>query len=94
MRCILSIRRALDIGMGFAELIFNQYQMAKPKQLEFNASSQKAAKLTWTRTGWVVRYPGNGEVRRLQLAAEHYADAFEEANARLTHEPETEWIIC
>ena len=92
MRCILSIRRAGEIGTGF---MLNQCQMEPMKQDEFDTSRQKAAKLTWTKTGWIVRYPGSlGEVLRMQLAAEEYADAFEEANRRLTHEPETEWIIC
>ena len=70
-------------------------QMTSSKQHEFNPSSQKAAKLTWTATGWIVRYPGpRGEVCKLKLTAAEYEDAFDEANMKLTHEPETQWIIA
>jgi hypothetical protein len=65
------------------------------KQDKFDLTLQKAAKLTWTKTGWVVRYPGaHGEVMRMQLSATEYLAAFDEANKKLNHEPNTEWIIA
>jgi hypothetical protein len=69
--------------------------MPRKKQHQSGIPIQKAAKLTWITSGWIVRYPGqNGEVIRMQLTAQQYEDAFEEANSKLNHEPNTEWIIC
>ena len=55
----------------------------------------KCAKLIWNAGQWWVRYPGpNDECLRLALLSQSYDDAFEEANKKLNHDPNVEWIIA
>jgi hypothetical protein len=63
---------------------------APPHRLD----TRRCAKLLWNGV-WILRYPGpNGECLKLRLRSREYADAYDEANRLLCHEPQTEWIIA